>query len=94
MRLAPILLLALAGCVTSAPSLSDRVAVGDTGEEPYLNMRSGPGLGYRAVLGLPEGTALNRHDCVTELGQLWCRVSLAGSPNASGYVSADYLVAR
>ncbi len=27
----------------------------------------------------------------TEVGQLWCQVSLAESPNLTGYVSADYL---
>jgi hypothetical protein len=40
---------------------------------------------------LPEGTELIRRDCVTEMGQLWCRVSLADAPATTGYVSADYL---
>ena len=42
-------------------------------------------------LGLPDGTELVRRDSVTELGQLWCRVSLAKAPNITGYVSADDL---
>jgi len=28
---------------------------------------------------------------VTEVGQLWCRVSLVDAPGISGYVSADYI---
>jgi uncharacterized protein YraI len=54
-------------------------------------LRSGPGLGFNIVLGLPEGTVLNLKDCVTEVGQRWCKVSLADAPQISGYVSADYI---
>jgi hypothetical protein len=81
-------LIVLAGCgnVTGA-----RTVVQGTGPEEYLKLRAGPGLGFSVILGLPEGTALIRHDCVTELGQLWCKVSLADAPQLSGYVSADYL---
>ncbi|GGL50866.1 SH3 domain-containing protein [Wenxinia marina] len=78
----------LAAC--GAPGGS-RVTVGDTGDVEFLNLRTGPGLGYVVVLGLPEGTALTRQDCVTELGQLWCRVALAAAPAISGYVAADFL---
>jgi hypothetical protein len=31
---------------------------------------------------------------VTEVGQLWCRVSLTDSPSVKGYVSADYLARK
>jgi len=44
------------------------------------------------TLGLPEGTVLNRLDCVTEIG--WCRVSLEAAPQITGFVSADYLSAH
>jgi uncharacterized protein YraI len=64
------------------------------GPDDLLKLRAGPGLGFRVVLGLPEGTSLNRRDCVTELGQLWCRVSLVDAPQITGYVSADYLSDR
>jgi hypothetical protein len=43
------------------------------------------------ILGLPDGTLVTRRDCVTEVGQHWCLVSLAASPKIIGYVSADYL---
>jgi uncharacterized protein YraI len=73
---------------------TDRTTVQGTGPDELLKLRAGPGLGFNVVLGLPEGTALNRRDCVTELGQLWCKVALTDAPRISGYVSADYLSAR
>ncbi|MFQ6551737.1 SH3 domain-containing protein [Aestuariibius insulae] len=81
-------LILLAGCDAG---LADRTAVDRTGPDELLKLRAGPGLGYRVILGLPDGTPLNRRNCVTELGQLWCRVSLADAPQITGYVSADYL---
>jgi len=62
-----------------------------TGPDELLKLRAGPGLGFKAILGLPDGTALTRRDCVTEVGHLWCRASLADAPGISGYVSADYI---
>ncbi|MFT4706419.1 MAG: hypothetical protein ACJAWC_002061 [Yoonia sp.] len=73
---------------------ADRTMVEGTGPDELLKLRSGPGLGYGVVLGLPDGTSLNRRDCVTEVGQRWCRVSLSDAPRITGYVSADYLSAR
>ncbi len=71
-----------------------RTIVEGTGPDELLKLRAGPGLGYKVILGLPDGTTLNRGNCVTELGQLWCRVSLTDAPRISGYVSADYLSVR
>ena len=65
-----------------------------TGPDELLKLRAGPGLGWSVVLGLPEGTMLNRQDCVTEIGQRWCRVSLEAAPQITGFVSADYLSAH
>ncbi len=76
-----------AGCATLG---TDRVVVAGTGDE-LLKLRSGPSLGFNIIMGLPEGTVLNRRTCLTEVGQLWCEVSLADAPEVSGYVSADYL---
>lgn len=81
-------LLALASCGSVQ---GDRVAVQGAGPDDLLKLRSGPGLGFNVIMGLPDGTALNRRDCLTEVGQLWCRVSLADAPNVTGYVSGDYL---
>lgn len=81
----------LAGCVGVA---GDRVVVNRAGPEDLLKLRAGPGLGFKVIVGLPDGTELLRRDCVTEVGQLWCRVSLVSSPGLTGYVSADYLADR
>ncbi|MBA97359.1 MAG: SH3 domain-containing protein [Sulfitobacter sp. SK025] len=79
------------GCSNIA---ADRTLVVGTGPDELLKLRAGPGLGFSVILGLPDGTALNRRDCVTEIGQLWCRVSLTAAPQITGYVSADYLSSR
>lgn len=81
----------LAGCVGGA---GDRVVVQRAGPDELLKLRAGPGLGFKVIVGLPDGTELVRRDCVTEVGQLWCRVSLVSAPGLTGYVSADYLAAR
>ncbi|MFT4015004.1 MAG: SH3 domain-containing protein [Paracoccus sp. (in: a-proteobacteria)] len=79
-------LMIVAGCAASHGSV-----VKGAGPDDLLKLREGPGLNYRIILGLPDGTRLRRHDCVTKAGKLWCRVSLAAKPGVSGYVSADYL---
>lgn len=81
-------LLVMAGCVSIG---STPAVVTGAGPDDFLKLRAGPGLGYKILMGLPDGTVLERHDCVTEVGQLWCRVSLANAPHVKGYVSADYL---
>ncbi|MCR8725088.1 SH3 domain-containing protein [Frigidibacter sp. ROC022] len=84
-----LLALALvAGCGVGA---GGRTVVRGAGPDDLLKLRAGPGLGYRVILGLPDGTALIRRDCVTEVGQLWCRVALADAPAITGFVSADYI---
>lgn len=82
-------LVLLAGCNGDAVG----VVVQGAGSDEFLKLRAGPGLGYSIILGLPDGTSLVRRDCVTELGQLWCRVALAAAPQITGYVAADYLSA-
>jgi len=92
-RTLPVILVLI--LVASCSDLSaDRTVVERTGPDELLKLRAGPGLGYNVVLGLPDGTSLNRRDCVTEVGQLWCQVSLTDAPQITGYVSADYLSDR
>jgi len=67
-----------------------RTVVKGTGRDEFQKLRAGPTLGFKVILGRPDDAALTRHDCVTEVGQLWCRVSLANAPAITGYVSADY----
>jgi hypothetical protein len=83
-----LLLVANCGEITGS-----RAVVEGAGPDEFLKLLAGPGLGYSVILGLSDGTALNRGDCVTELGQLWCRVALTAAPQIVGYVSADYIVA-
>ena len=82
------LFLLAAGCAGLG---SETVEVHRTGPDDLLKLRTGPGLGFGIIVGLPDGTRLNRYDCVTEVGQRWCEVSLVRSPGLRGYVSADYL---
>ena len=72
-------------------SCGDRTMVERTGPDELLKLRSGPGLGFNIIMGLPDGTELDLRDCVTEVGQRWCEVSLVDAPQVTGYVSADYL---
>lgn len=71
--------------------VGERAVVKGAGPDELLKLRAGPGLGFKVVLGLPDKTLVNRGACVTEVGQLWCRVTLADASQVSGYVSADYL---
>lgn len=82
-------LLLISGC----GGIGSRAVVEGAGPDELLKLRAGPGLGYNVILGLPDGTRLIRRDCITEVGQLWCRVSLAESPGITGFVSEDYLSA-
>lgn len=86
-----LVLMLITGC---SSGLGSRTVVEGVGPDELLKLRAGPGLGFRVILGLPDGTQLIRRDCVTEASQLWCRVSLAEAPTVSGYVSADYLTPR
>ena len=84
-------LMVVANCNNTA---TGNTFVKATGTEEFLKLRAGPGLGFRVILGLPDGTPLTRRTCVTELGQLWCQVSLSAAPGMKGHVSADYLSTR
>lgn len=90
-RIAIPVLLALA--LLSGCGSTGRAVVQGAGPDDLLKLRAGPGLGYSVIMGLPDGTSLIRRDCVTELGQRWCRVALSDAPRITGYVSADYLSA-
>ena len=86
-----LIIIALSLVASCSRLSADRPVVERVGPEDFLKLRAGPGLGYSVILGLPDGTSLSRHNCVTELGQLWCQVSLSDAPRITGYVSADYL---
>ncbi|MER5170336.1 SH3 domain-containing protein [Thioclava sp. GXIMD2076] len=83
--------LALSSIASCSAMGSNHAVVKGAGPDDLLKLRAGPGLGFNIIMGLPDGTRLTKQKCVTESGQLWCRVSLADNPGVSGYVSADYL---
>ena len=60
-------------------------------EDDMLKMRTGPGTGYKVILGLPNGTQLRVHDCDQVGGTRWCEVSLRHSRKLKGFVSWHYL---
>ncbi len=82
-------LMLAAGCAVGSGAV-----VKGAGPDDLLKLREGPGLNYKIIIGLPDGTRLTRQNCVTTDGKLWCRVVLTDRPNVSGYVSADYLAPR
>jgi uncharacterized protein YraI len=84
-------LLGAAGCTNT---LSGNAVVAGVGDNDLLKLRSGPGLNYSIIMGLPDGTRLRQDRCVTTHGRLWCRVSLMSSPGVTGYVSSSYLIAQ
>ena len=78
-----------AGCAVGSGAV-----VKGTGPKELLKLRQGPGLNYKIIVGLPEGTPLIRQNCVTKDAKVWCRVALADRPTVTGFVAADYLAHR
>lgn len=59
--------------------------------EDMLKMRSGPGIGYRILVGLPNGTLVRVYSCEQSGSTRWCKVALSKARTLKGYVSAAYL---
>ena len=83
----------LALMIASGCAVGSGAVVRGAGPDDLLKLREGPGLHHKILIGLPDGTRLTRHECLSTNGKLWCRVSLTAKPSVSGYVSADYLAA-
>jgi uncharacterized protein YraI len=84
----------LAGCfLATAPAAmaAGTVEVSGVAGEEMLKLRSGPGTGYRVIVGLPNGTLLRNHGCDRIGGTPWCKVSLKEVRGLKGYVSGHYL---
>ena len=56
-----------------------------------LKLRAGPGIGYKVIVGLPNGTALRVHSCQQTGATSWCSVSLKRALRLNGHVSGAYL---
>lgn len=60
-------------------------------DEDMLKMRAKPGVGFRVIVGLPNGTIVRSHGCDPVGTIYWCKVSLKEAPGLMGYVSKSYL---
>ena len=63
----------------------------DVEEDDLLKLRAGPGIGYKVIVGLPNGTELRVHSCQQTGGTSWCRVSLKRARGLKRHVSGAYL---
>ena len=89
--LAALAMGSLTGCVTSNERLDDYYMVGGVEEGDMLKMRAGPGIRYKVIVGLPNGTVLRIYSCEQTGGTRWCRASLKQPNDINGYVSWAYL---
>lgn len=87
---AAVALMAAFAGPTQAQSRGYYEVVGVEGDD-MLKMRAGPGVNYKIVLGLPNGTELWVHDCERSGNTSWCKVSLKQARGLKGYVSSAYL---
>ena len=87
--------LALAAAVLTGCAVSDtvqgRYVVQGVEEGDMLKLRAGPGTGYIAVLGLPNGTEVQVESCQPNGNTPWCRVTLEDGQGVTGYASKAYL---
>jgi len=56
-----------------------------------LKLRAGPGVGYKVIVGLPNGAIVHVRSCERIGNTRWCDVSLEAARNLRGYVSESYL---
>lgn len=91
--LAVVMVAGMAGGVALADPPGDYVVSGVEGED-LLKMRAGPGVGYRVILGLPNGTVLRIQSCEQTGSTRWCKASLKEARAVRGYVSWAYLQER
>jgi uncharacterized protein YraI len=86
-----IALASLAGCVSTGTGIGKTYEVSGVEEGDMLKLRAGPGVGYRVIAGLPNGTRLRIHSCQQIGSTNWCKAMLKGSSTFDGYVSWTYL---
>lgn len=89
--LAAIVLGAVIGAGSATAGVTGDYAVTGVEAEDMLKMRAGPGVGYRIIVGLPNGTVVRVWDCEPSGGTRWCKVSLKQFRGVKGYVSGAYL---
>lgn len=62
------------------------IAMGD-----ILNVRSGPGAGYRIIGALANGDAVRNLGCQAQGGSRWCQIEMMTDMRERGWVNARYL---
>lgn len=88
------LVAALGGGLVPAPAEADTSRfskVAGVEADDMLKLRAGPGVGYRIIVGLPNGTVLRMFDCQQTGSTRWCKVSMKQARGLTGYVNATYL---
>ena len=80
----------LTGCAVPEVVQGRYVVAGVEGDD-MLKLRAGPGTGYIAVLGLPNGTEVFVDSCDPNGNTAWCRVTLDDGQGVTGYASKAYL---
>lgn len=83
-------MMGLAGEPVRAETPGDYEVWGVEGED-MLKMRAGPGVGYRVIVGLPNGTVVRVQSCEQTGSTRWCKASLKMARGLKGYVSRAYL---
>lgn len=59
--------------------------------DDMLKLRAGPDVGYRVIVGLPNGTVVRVYDCRQTGSTRWCKVALKEVRSLKGYVNSTYL---
>lgn len=88
---AAIALASLTGCVATGEGIDKYYEVAGVEADDMLKLRAGPGIGFRVIAGLPNGTVLRVYRCEQTGGTRWCKASLKGPNTLDGYVSWAYL---
>jgi len=82
----------IGGCAAPTAGITPgRYEVFGVGEGDMLKLRAGPGTGFNELLGLPNGTEVQVHNCVSTGPTRWCNVTLSTSPGVEGFASYAYL---
>ncbi len=79
------------GADPAAAASLGRYEVFGVDDDDLLKMRSGPGVDYKVIVGLPNGAVLRVHNCTQTGGTRWCSVSLQQARGLKGFVSWAYL---
>ncbi len=90
----PLIAAALLGGLATGPVQAEQSGwyeVTGVEADDMLKMRLGAGIGYKVLVGLPNGTVVWVQSCSREGKTSWCKVSLKAARGLKGYVSGAYL---